>query len=498
MNETTTSRAGQPPPSAPELPPGLIPTYGIFNDCWHLVHDATVNGNIIYLELAAAMVQISSNGQYRAAGYIMKRMRNSISIGLCFVSIYVCVGCKPSPTVLPHDINFGTGIYLDRTLFDGQRTRDAVKLAAEAGMKWSREEFHWDQIEPERGVSDEDMLARYDRAVGTLRENGLSILGLLAYRTPWSSGENAPATDAQRLDYAHYAAAMVERYHDSVKVWEVWNEPNLDHFWPPKSDPAAYTELLRVTYTAIKESDPTAKVVGCSTSGVDLNFIRSVLDGGGGQYMDILSIHPYSGNQSTDVADEREGIRQLRQMLVEFELDLPIWVSEVGFQTSTDDNGVSEADQGALLVRTYLTLFAEGVDVVINYDFIDDGDDPDEWEQNFGIVHHNLDPKPAYHAIKTAAQMLEGAQFERSVDIGFALEAFEFSIPDGRHLWAIWSSKQNGLLGLGLLPVPQVELPTSETVERVIGLYGQCLAIEPGGTFHFKPEAEPIFILTRP
>ncbi len=34
----------------------------------------------------------------------------------------------------------------------------------------------------------------------------------------------------------------VKRYAPKgVKVWGVWNEPNLTNFWSPKPDPAAYT-----------------------------------------------------------------------------------------------------------------------------------------------------------------------------------------------------------------------------------------------------------------
>ncbi len=422
-------------------------------------------------------------------------MRNRI-IGLIGAVVVVCfvVGCPIAPHVQPHDIGFGGGLYLLRAFHDSKRTDRIVELAAEAGISWSREEFHWEWIEPEQGVQDADVLGRYDRSVSLLRSRDISILGLLAYDTPWSAGENAPATEAQRGDYARFASSMVARYRDSVHYWEVWNEPNLNHFWKPKADAPAYAALLRTTHAAIKQADPAALVVGCATSGVDLDFIRAVLDAGGGAWMDVISIHPYSGHESTDVTEERGQIRRLRALLAEYRLNLPIWVSEVGFQTSTNENGVSEAEQGGMLARTCLTLFAEGIEVVINYDFVDDGNDPGEGEENFGVLHHNLSPKPAYNALATTATLLAGADFERSANLGPFAEAFEFSLPDGKVVWALWTRKPDGPLGLRLLEVPEVCLPVSGTIERVTDLYGNALPLPPSGTACIIPARDPIFV----
>jgi hypothetical protein len=422
-------------------------------------------------------------------------MKSSV-IGLMSALMVVCflTGCPVVPPVQPHGIGFGGGLYLLRAFHDSERTDNIVELAAAAGIHWSREEFHWEWIEPEQGVQDKDTLERYDRSVTALRSHDISILGLLAYDTPWSAGANAPASDAQRDDYARFAASMVKRYRGSVHYWEIWNEPNLDHFWQPQADPLAYAALLRTAYAAVKQADPAAMVVGCATSGVDLDFIRDVLGAGGGACMDVLSIHPYSGHESTDVTNERQDIRKLRALLAEYGLNLPIWVTEVGFQTSSNDNGVSEEEQGGLLARTYLTLFAEGVDVVINYDFVDDGTDPTDGEQNFGMLHHDLSPKPAYTALATTAALLAGAQFEQSANLGAFVEAFEFSLPDAKQIWALWTRKPDGPLGLGLLDVPEVNLPVSGTIARIIDLYGRDLPLPPSGTTRMTPKQDPIFV----
>jgi hypothetical protein len=185
-------------------------------------------------------------------------------------------------------------------------------------------------------------------------------------------------------------------------------------------------------------------------------------------------------------------------MLAEYGLNLPIWVTEVGFQTSTNENGGSEEEQGGMLARTYLTLFAEGVDVVINYDFVDDGIDPTDGEQNFGVLHHDLSLKPAWQALATTANTLAGARFIRSVDLGAFVEAFEFSLPDGNRVWAVWTRKPEGPLGLGVLDVPEVSLPVSGAIEHVTDLYGHALPLPPAGSARVQPARDPVFVTVKP
>ena len=61
-------------------------------------------------------------------------------------------------------------------------------------------------------------------------------------------------------------------------------------------------------------------------------------------------------------------------------LDVPLWVTEIGYPTSQTGNGVDEITQAALLVRAYLSLYAVGVENVFSYDFVDDGTAPDDNE----------------------------------------------------------------------------------------------------------------------
>ncbi len=58
-----------------------------------------------------------------------------------------------------------------------------------------------------------------------------------------------------------------------------------------------------------------------------------------------------------------------------------------------------------------------GIPLSIWYDWKNDGPDPDEWEHNFGTVTPDLDPKPAYAAIKTLNEQLGNFTFLKRIEI---------------------------------------------------------------------------------
>jgi len=62
--------------------------------------------------------------------------------------------------------------------------------------------------------------------------------------------------------------------------------------------------------------------------------------------------------------------------------------------------GVDPATQARMLARAYLTYLAQGVEVYFWYEFRDGGLQPEYNEHNFGMVTNDLQPKPAYVALR--------------------------------------------------------------------------------------------------
>ena len=149
-----------------------------------------------------------------------------------------------------------------------------------------------------------------DQIVGLAAQRGLSVLPVVV---------NSPAWDADQLDgkaeanprsvywYGQYLQALVERYgprgsfwahrrtRQPIRMWQIWNEPDLARFWSEQPFAPSYVNMLQAAHTAIKQVDPSAKVVlgGLTNfSWHDLDSIYKVP--GARSAFDVVAIHPYT------------------------------------------------------------------------------------------------------------------------------------------------------------------------------------------------------------
>jgi len=402
------------------------------------------------------------------------------SLSLLLLSFPLALGATlapPSP--------FGMGIYFGNR-YTPEEMKKAAGMAKDIGVKWSREEFSWGIIQPEEGKWD---YSRYDAAVEAAYAHGISLFGLLDYCAPWAStapeGAEKPWLWLPRLEpWQEYVRATVSRYKDKVKYWEIWNEPNISGFWQPKPDPDEYFSLLQASYSAIKQADPSAKVIGICSAATDFDFIERVLKKGGGKYMDIISVHPYRYPATPEGTGFLGEMEKLHSLLQRYGLNIPIWITEIGWPTHA--KGVSEDVQAKMLVRTYIiAIGSKLVDKVFWYDFRDDGTDPADPEQNFGIIKRDFTPKKAYNAYRVMTQLLEGKVPQGKLDF-WDDNLWGFSFKGGKNLTlALWSAEAEGT----------VNLLTKAKKVTVYTMYGQKREITPREEkLLLNLSGEPIYI----
>ena len=318
---------------------------------------------------------------------------------------------------------WGMGLYLYRYPGDaaGLATMDrAAALAQAAGVKWSREEFLWHRIEPEKGRFD---WAYYDQVVETAQRHGISIYGLIDYWSEWTQSYTEEGIE----DYCRYVEALVTHYQDRIKHWEIWNEPNIFFWSGPKE---LYPKLLDRAYETIKAVDPDAVVFGCSTAGIDSAFIQRTMDAGA--RFDGLTIHPYRGElNDAGFVDELRKVADLVERR-------PVWITEMGW--STQLGGEAEREQGNLLARCYLASVASGaVQNVSWYDFREDGANPYYNEHHFGVIRHDLSLKPAYRAAATVCRTVGEATPVGFEEWSEGVYACRFA-KEGGEVLAVWST----------------------------------------------------------
>ncbi len=181
-----------------------------------------------------------------------------------------------------------------------------LQLMEQAGFRWVRQSFAWEDIQPTPG---EFVWERADRVVGQANASGLSLLARLGMdpdATDFWAGQ-PPAANAK---FVEFVSTLAQRYNCTpqavgcVQAWQVWNEPNLAREWGGKRpDPAAYAALLGQVYSAIKAANPNALVIsaGMAPTGTDnaiampdTRFYTEMYRAMGGNsdgYFDLLGVH---------------------------------------------------------------------------------------------------------------------------------------------------------------------------------------------------------------
>jgi beta-xylosidase len=354
----------------------------------------------------------------------MKKI-NLLPVVLFFISIVISSGQPESHDKFgpANKINSGVNIH-----FTKGHERD-LDMIAEAGFKFIRMDFTWQSTEREKGVYD---WSAYEELTENLNKRGIRALYILDYSNPLyedkveskdplsgqiQKGIAAPRKPESIEAFAKWASAAVKHFRGNNIIWEIWNEPNI-FFWRPVPDVENYNKLALATCKAVKAAVPEAIIIGPATSQLPVPFIESFLASGVIEYIDAVSVHPYrrySMSPETAVDDYKKIDELIKKYTPVGKSLIPVISGEWGYNTSV--RGVSLETQAAYIVRMQLSNLVYGIPLSIWYDWKNDGPDPDEWEHNFGTVTPDLDPKPAYVAIKTLNEQLGNFTFLKRIEI---------------------------------------------------------------------------------
>jgi hypothetical protein len=212
----------------------------------------------------------------------------------------------------------------------------------------------------------------------------------------------------------------------------VWNEPDLRLFWRPYPNASDYVTLLNQAYEAIKRANPNAKVVLGGPSGADhnaLGYLQKVVDAGG--KFDILSMQPYQPVPGPQLVTQVQTLRNYGK---------PVWLTEMGWAGESACQNVcgSEYSQGDRLARLYMVAAYAGVGRLFWYDLRDDGTAAN-FEDHFGLLHHNLAKKPAYSAYRLSLFLLDNARLLGVAKLRPEVYAFEIR-NHGKVFDVIWNN----------------------------------------------------------
>nr|WP_277881676.1 PA14 domain-containing protein [Phormidium sp. FACHB-592] len=162
-------------------------------------------------------------------------------------------------------------------------------------------------------------------------------------------------------------------------------------------------DFTRDVYTALKSDPATAHIPIIGPSFVYANSSGAI--GDLSQWVDYGSFHPYNNpNNPGDGSLTRDYAMRSQPFGTK-----PLIATEVGYSTGspTSDRPVSEAVQAKYLPRLFLESFNAGAPRTFSYELMDQKADPNNSENNYGIIRSNGTPKPAYTALKNLITLLD-------------------------------------------------------------------------------------------
>jgi hypothetical protein len=340
-----------------------------------------------------------------------------------------------------------------------------------------RSDFQWRYIEKKQGVLDIGDYSKLDALIDSAVNKGARPIIILCCAPTYYDAGDLPKSSAAMQAYLKYAKFMVAHFKGRVTQFEVWNEWNLNtgSKIKPKvwGDAPSYVALLREAYAAIKSENRDAIVIGGVVGGTDGRWIEKIISGGALAYMDAFSIHPYVHRHARNHPDDREfiwqasasalksnakrpvlgtpeeaitWIDQLRERInsASPNKDIPIYISEMGWPTSTSEFGVAENLAAAYLQRLLLMAATRPwIAGVWWYDLIDDGPDASNDEDRFGLFRQNGEPKPTYVAYMQVEQFLRSSVALKQSTGSEGEIQISGKYADNRKLFASWLPVDN-------------------------------------------------------
>jgi len=334
------------------------------------------------------------------------------SIACSLAALIVLAAAAPARAV---ELGLVTDLTWGAAAADQEREYAALR---DLGARWIRVEVNWAEVEPTRGGYHAWSLEQIDAAVRRNREAGRQVVVMIGKAPQWASGATDHGTPPRDpADFARFAAFIAQRYAaDGVAGYEIWNEQNIGRFWGGQPDAAAYVALLRAAGSAIRAADPTARIVFGGLSTNDLAYVRAAYGAGAKGLFDVMALHPYSCEARIDdvkrdgagvlKAGSFLGYRAVRAFMVAQGDERPMWFTELGWSTTSEACGVTEAAQ-AERIATSVELMDQDpyVQAVMFYNLRNNYwmGDADTTEARYGLVTTGFRAKPGYAAFRTAA-----------------------------------------------------------------------------------------------
>lgn len=386
----------------------------VINDFWN----ETVSHEFIKNDSGAILLNYGylNPGYYNAAFYSTDKYGMKYEIAkttFCILEPCDFSDVKYSP--------FGMNTHADRSSTGW--SYDLLKEASLIGVKSVRDTNDWGATETGKGVYKS---SHAQWLQGSADKYGMSVLSVTGYTNKFYDNNATPWSEDGRQGFANYSKAIFDLYGGRLEKQEMFNE-----WWGPQfgdkgdgpadSLPETYVPLVKKVYETVKKAYPNAELLGEFGSPAEWN--EPILNLGIIDYMDAAAYHVYPNYSSYEYV--KKVASELREQLAKYNKNgknIPMYLTETGCATSTNNYGVPEEEQAYYVPKLFCLALSEGTERIYWYDLIDDGNSDSEHEHRFGILHANgsdygsYTPKPAYVAYGVLARTIKDMRFKEAVN----------------------------------------------------------------------------------
>lgn len=293
-----------------------------------------------------------------------------------------------------------------------------------------RTDIYWWKFPKDYSTSSHDL----DSLFVTARQHSISTLGILEYR---NSSEFNAWDDLN--EYGRFLDYTLKYYGYDIKYWEVINE--IDRLKNISQDSLAtvYPDILKLCYKKIKKHDKSNIVVMGSITKPKEGLLEKLCKSGCAKYCDVFNFHSYDTPENNI-----KFYKDIKRIFDKTNVYPKVWLTECGIHTALDRDlnkpQFSEEEQARRIPRTHLIAFAYGIDKVFVYNLKSTERDKYDPEDNFGILHSDLTPKPAYYSYKQLIKMLPCGSTRPKLRINNDTYICEWVRPDKVKVHAIWKT----------------------------------------------------------
>jgi polysaccharide biosynthesis protein PslG len=282
---------------------------------------------------------------------------------------------------------------------DGDRAHAVAKAA---GMTIDRLPLRWNGVAPSAPKSPADPAdpaynwVNVDDRVRRIVEAGLEPLIVIDSPPLWARREKGKLTP-NASDFGAFVTAAARRY-PNVRLWQMWNEPNLKTYLDPANVATRYRELLQAAYPALKRENAANVVIAGGTGpfagdkgrfGIGpLRFMREVL--AEETPFDAWAHHPYTSGGPTHRAFARDDaslgdLPAMRRILRRTgHGDKRFFVTEFSWDTAPPDPyGVPLREHARWVSEALYRMWLNGVSVVVWFQLRDNPKGSFTWGQTY-------------------------------------------------------------------------------------------------------------------